>query len=113
MTRRIDLALGLALAVAGFAAAPAFAYDADCTFRGGYGEATERFTCDFEKLDRQGSFNVTGNGYFIQMDIRRKNRGNGNMSVGGPTFDLGPFVRERGDRACWLNQNSGARICAY
>ena len=73
------------------------------------------YPCDFRGLDRAGSFVVKASGYpTITVEIESPgvawvfaNFGTRNVALPGP------YHRARDDRACWVNPDTGSRICAW
>jgi hypothetical protein len=73
------------------------------------------YPCDFRGLDRAGSFVVKASGYpTITIEIESPgvawafaNFGTRNVALPGPYFRAGD------DRACWVNPDTGSRICAW
>jgi hypothetical protein len=73
------------------------------------------FRCDFRATDRDGSFEISARGKpTYSLTISEKDVAFGFVNLGGRNTSLpGRYLRSRTDRACWVNDTTSARICAY
>lgn len=73
------------------------------------------YPCDFRGLDRAGSFVVKASGYpTITVEIESPGVAWVFADFGTRNVALpGPYHRARDDRACWVNSDTGSRICAW
>ena len=103
------IVVGLGNAVALFAT-PALAKPAQCfTTDDGY------YSCNFRGLDSAGSFTVSApNRPSYTIEVYRPGRAYGYADFGtGSTSLPGEYIRNRQDRACWDNTETGTQICAW
>ncbi len=73
------------------------------------------FACDFQPLDRQGSFEISGKGVpTYSLWVESPGVASGFVNLGNRNISLpGLFRRESADRACWSNTDTGVRVCAW
>jgi hypothetical protein len=92
------------------AVSPALAKPAQC-----FTTDDGHYPCNFRGLDRAGSFVVTAPGYpTITVQIESAGKAWAFADFGTRNVALpGPYVRARDDRACWVNPDTGDRICAW
>ena len=73
------------------------------------------YSCDFIATDSDGSFEISAPGrptYSLVMDA--PGAAFGFVNLGGRNVSLpGRFRRSEVDRACWVNDDTRARICAW
>lgn len=91
-------------------ALPAAAKSARCfTTDDGY------FGCNFEALDRAGSFEISARGkptYSLWVD--QPGFASGFINFGDRNVSLpGMYVRQSDDPACWANPETSTKICAW
>ena len=73
------------------------------------------YDCEFVVTGRDGSFEISAPGkatFSLVIEEPGVASGFADFSSGG-TFLPGRFRRSRGDRACWENDETGTRICAW
>lgn len=101
---------GIAVALALLDAGAAHAKPAQC-----FTTDDGHYPCDFRGVDRAGSFVITARGYpTITVEVDSPgvawvfaNFGSRNVALPGP------YYRAQDDRACWVNPDTGSRICAW
>ncbi len=101
---------GIAVAVALLSAGAAHAKPAQC-----FTTDDGHYPCDFRGVDRAGSFVIAARGYptyTVEVDSPGAawvfaNFGTRNVALPGP------YYRAQDDRACWVNPDTGSRICAW
>ena len=73
------------------------------------------FACDFQPLDRDGSFAISAPGYpTYSLWIDTPGVAAGFVELGGRNVALpGRYVRQADDPACWHNGDTDTRICAW
>lgn len=73
------------------------------------------YACNFEALDRQGSFEISARGkptYSLWVD--QPGFAAGFVNFGDRNVSLpGMYVRQRDDGACWANPETDTKICAW
>jgi len=110
MRARMALAVALCGAVlltaAGFAQAkPARCFTTD----------DGAFACDFRTVDRDGSFTISASGKpTFTLNISEPGFAYGFLQIGSKSTPLpGRYHRDSTDRACWINDATQAKICAW
>lgn len=99
------LAAGLAL----FSSAAAAAKPAEC-----FTTDEGRFACEFVATDKGGSFEISGSGVGYSLVVERPGVALGYLLLGGRSVALpGRYLRSREEPACWVNDETQARICAW
>jgi hypothetical protein len=103
------LSLGAAIALSALPTA-AWAEPARC-----YTSDDGEYPCDFVATDEAGSFEISAPGKpSFSLIIEEPGVASGYGDYGtGSTFLPGRFHRAEDDRACWDNDATGARICAW
>ncbi len=75
------------------------------------------YPCEFEAFGGDGSFEIRAAGYptfTLTMDGNGVAFASGIFEPGGRSVALpGLYRRERADPACWMNDTTGARLCAW
>lgn len=101
--------LVLTVAASLAASSPALAKPAQCfTTDDGY------FSCEFVATDKDGSFEITGEGAAYMLLMEQPGIAFGFVNVDGRNVSLpGRYVRSREDGACWENLETEAKICAW
>ncbi|MEM8552314.1 MAG: hypothetical protein AAGF45_08015 [Pseudomonadota bacterium] len=99
-----------AVAAVALLALPANAKEARC-----FNSDDGTYACDFRQFGGDGSFTVSAPlkpSYTIS--ITGRDQADGFADFGdGNIFLPGPFNRSRSDRACWVSDATGFRLCAY
>ena len=73
------------------------------------------YACDFVATDRQGSFEISAPGrptFSLVMEAPGVAFGYGDYGEGGVALP-GRYLRSQSDPACWVNDETGARLCAW
>jgi len=73
------------------------------------------FGCQFRTTGRDGSFEISAPGKptFI-LNIDEPNVASGFANFGSRNISLpGRYLRDRGDPACWVNDATAAKVCAW
>ena len=96
------------------------AANARCLYDDGRGSGATRFPCRLTLLGGNGSFSMRGEGianngitYELTVDESRPDIAYGLARTNDNALQLGIFVRERRDQACWRGRRFGERICAW
>ena len=73
------------------------------------------YDCRFSKIDAKGSFDLTAPGKpTFSLIIEEPGVASGYADFGeGSVFLPGKFLRSESDLACWVNDQTGTRICAW
>ncbi|WP_375457551.1 hypothetical protein [uncultured Enterovirga sp.] len=74
-----------------------------------------RYACDFRPTDGKGSFRISARGkptYVIEVDEPGIASVFADFGTGRNVSLPGPYRLSKGDRACWIGDGTGARICA-
>ena len=73
------------------------------------------FACNFEALDRAGSFEISARGKpTYSLWVEQPGFAAGFVNFGDRNVSLpGMYVRQRDDGACWANPETSTRICAW
>ncbi|WP_375460789.1 hypothetical protein [uncultured Enterovirga sp.] len=74
-----------------------------------------RYPCDFQATDRKGSFRTTARGkptYTLLVDEPGDAFASASFSGGRNVPLPGRYLQDRNDRACWVSNATGTRICA-
>ncbi len=73
------------------------------------------YPCDFRPIGGNGSFVISAPGVpTYTLDIVERGVANGFVNFGGKNVFLpGLYLRSRSEPACWVNDSTGARICAW
>ena len=73
------------------------------------------YACAFAATDRQGSFRISAPGKpTIRLEIDRPGVAFGFADFGARTVALpGRYRRSTADPACWVNDETGAKVCAW
>ena len=73
------------------------------------------YDCQFSKIDAKGSFDLTAPGKpTFSLIIEEPGVASGYADFGeGSIFLPGRFLRSQSDPACWVNDETGTRICAW
>jgi hypothetical protein len=73
------------------------------------------YDCNFLETDRDGSFEISApNKPTYILDIDRPGVAFGYVNFGDGSIALpGLYLRSRSDRACWVNSETGGKICAW
>lgn len=73
------------------------------------------FACAFRPTDDGGSFEITSPGKpGYALEIVEPGVAFGFVTIDGRSVPLpGRYLRSRVDGACWINDTTGARICAW
>ena len=111
MLKRVLPALLIAALSMTTAATHVWAKPATC-----YTDDEGRYPCDFEQFGGDGSFTISARGvphYTISIEGRGVASGFADYGNGRNVPLPGPFYRSRQDRACWVSDATGFRICAY
>lgn len=110
MRRLLSLTLLLAAPLL-FAGFPAHAKPASC-----FTTDDGRYDCDFRALDKAGSFTISAPGkptYTLEVDSPGVAFGYADFGTGRNVPLPGTFRREEADRACWRNDETSVRVCAW
>ena len=106
------MALATVLCGAVFLAAPGFAQakSARC-FTTDDGE----FSCNFRVTDRDGSFEISAAGKpTYTLNMTEPGVAFGFTQMGPRSIPLpGRYLRDTNDRACWINDATQAKLCAW
>ena len=73
------------------------------------------YNCDFFVLDADGSFKISAQGkptFTLWMDGPGRGYGIDDFGDGGVNLP-GIFVRSESDPACWVNNETDVRVCAW
>ena len=73
------------------------------------------FACRFVATDRQGSFEISAPGrptFSLVMEEPGVALGYGDYGSGSVALP-GRYLRSQSDPACWVNDETGARLCAW
>lgn len=101
---------GVVAAVLILGGVPAWAKPAEC-----FTTDDGQYACDFRLVEYNGSFAISAPGkptYTLIMDA--PGYAYGFVNFGDRNIALpGPYERETADPACWLNIETGTRICAW
>jgi hypothetical protein len=92
-------------------ATPALAKPAQC-FTTDDGE----YACEFKALDKAGSFTISAPGkptFTLEIDQPGFAFGYADFGSGGSVALPGKFERSAEDGACWVNSDTGTKICAW
>jgi hypothetical protein len=111
MSRRLLLVVLLAAGATGLLAAAAQAKPARC-FTTDDGE----YDCDFRGLDKAGSFSIAAPGkptFVLEVDSPGVAFGFADFGTGRNVALPGTFFRADDDAACWDNDTTDVRICAW
>lgn len=109
--------LGLSLAAAGIAVATAVIFASPASAKPARCFTTDdgAYPCDFAATDSRGSFRITAPGrpaYALEID--QPGTAFGFVEIDGRAVFLpGQFLRAADDPACWDNDATGARVCAW
>ena len=110
--RGVRLLAAAVVAGAGFlAAGPAAAKPATC-FTTDDGE----YPCDFRGIDKAGSFTISAPGkptFTLEVESPGVAFGYADFGTGRNVALPGMFLRAQDDGACWDNDTTGVRICAW
>jgi len=73
------------------------------------------YGCRFVATDRAGSFNISAPGKpTVTLNIIEPNTGYGFVNIGPRNISLpGRYLRDRSDPACWVNDSTRDKICAW
>lgn len=75
------------------------------------------YTCQFVATDRRGSFRISAAGkptITLQVDQDEPGTAYGFANFGTRNVALpGRYLRSKADRACWDNDETGAKVCAW
>jgi len=73
------------------------------------------YDCDFQSLDRDGSFSISAPGYpTYSLWIDSPGFAAGFVELGGRNVSLpGLYERQDDDAACWGNPETDTRLCAW
>jgi len=105
MPRLLLAALALLLATA-----PAAAKSARC-FTSDDGE----YACNFTATDRAGSFEISAPGKpTVILVVNARGVASGFVNFGDRNVSLpGLYLRSKSDPACWVNDSTGTKVCAW
>ena len=73
------------------------------------------YDCTFSKIDHKGSFDIAAPGkptFSLIMDEPGVASGYADFGEGS-IFLPGKFLRSESDPACWVNDETGSRLCAW
>ena len=73
------------------------------------------YACQFVATDRQGSFRISAPGKpTILLNMDEPGSAFGFTNFGSRNVSLpGRYLRSKADPACWVNDATGAKVCAW
>ena len=74
------------------------------------------YPCDFRLTDPDGSFQISAKGkptFMLNMDGPGRAFGYANFGGGRNVSLPGEYTRDTADKACWVNGDTGTKICAW
>ena len=86
---------------------------ADCVWNDGTSDRPLFFPCLFETAPDESRFVVTGPSlsHAFEVEPNDPNAARGFLRTGNTTLPLGRFERREDDGTCWINRQSGERLC--
>lgn len=74
------------------------------------------YDCQFKSTDKEGSFEITAKGkpkFILIIESSGIASGFADFGTGRNVSLPGQYLRQIEDRACWINSQTKARICAW
>lgn len=74
------------------------------------------YMCQFVATDRRGSFRISASGkptIMLNVDEPGTAYGLANFGTRNNVALPGRYLRSKADRACWVNNETGAKVCVW